>query len=104
MPDEMMPYTRRVSREAPVRPWAFPRNRPAILILLAATLACTGETSSMSSLAPLGEYVTPDAEYSPVQYWDRGEISLNEYCPVTGSPLSTEIEPLYVNGRPIGFC
>lgn len=79
-------------------------NRCTVLAFLVVVLSCTAERSLMDSLEPLGEYVTPDAEYSPVQYWDRGEISLNEHCPVTGSLLSTEIEPLYVNGRPIGFC
>ena len=45
-----------------------------------------------------------DVEYSTMQYSDTGLVSLNQRCPNTGMPLSSDIEPLYVNGRPIGFC
>ena len=41
---------------------------------------------------------------SPIRYDDRELVSLNDQCPVAGDRLTPRIEPLYVNGRPIGFC
>ncbi len=52
----------------------------------------------------LGRFEAPGDEFSPIRYLDRDLASLNDRCPVTRSPLNTAIEPLYVNGRPIGFC
>lgn len=46
----------------------------------------------------------PDATPSRLLYPDSGLHSLNDRCPVTGTALNPSIEPLYVNGRPIGFC
>lgn len=53
---------------------------------------------------PLGVLESPESEFSPVRYKDRDLLSLNTRCPVTDDPLSTVIEPVYANGRPIGFC
>jgi len=44
------------------------------------------------------------AEFSALQYPDTGQVSLNGWCSNTGLPLNLEIEPLYANGSPIGFC
>jgi len=55
-------------------------------------------------LPPLGEFENPDAEFSRVRYTERGLVSLNDHCPVTGARLNPAIAPVYVNGRPIGFC
>ncbi len=33
-----------------------------------------------------------------------GELTVNDLCPVRRRRLSTSIQPLFVNGRPIGFC
>lgn len=52
----------------------------------------------------LGEPVDSEATHSPVRYFDTDLISLNGACPVQGLPVNPIIEPLYVNGRPIGFC
>ncbi len=62
-----------------------------------AALACT-------RTEPPAVAVQPGAEYSALRYLDRDLVSLNDRCPISGTPLNTEIEPLYVNGRPIGFC
>ena len=51
-----------------------------------------------------GVAVEPATEYSPIKYFGTSLVSLNDKCPNTGQPLSSDIEPLYVNGRPIGFC
>ena len=60
-------------------------------------VACGG--AGMSNIS-----VDNHAEYSALQYSDTGLVSLNGWCSNTGLPLSHDIEPLYVNGRPIGFC
>jgi hypothetical protein len=52
----------------------------------------------------LGEPVDPEASHSALRYFDTDLVSLNGACPVQGLPLNPVIEPLYVNGRPIGFC
>ena len=61
------------------------------------TLGCAGAD-------PQAVALEPTAEHSPLRYADTGLVSLNKRCPVTGAPLSPHIEPIYVNGRPIGFC
>jgi hypothetical protein len=33
-----------------------------------------------------------------------GSLSENDLCPVTKRKLSPAFPPVYVNGRPIGFC
>ena len=52
----------------------------------------------------LGAFVDADAGFSPIRYFDRDLVSQNEVCPLTRGRLSPAIEPVYVNGRPIGFC
>ncbi len=46
----------------------------------------------------------PDAEHPFVRYLD-GQVSLNATCAIRrGNKLSRKVPPVYVNGRPIGFC
>jgi hypothetical protein len=61
-------------------------------------------SQSMPDMEPLGEFETPKADLSPVRYWDRDLVSLNDRCPNTQARLNPAIEPIYVNGRPVGFC
>ena len=49
------------------------------------------------------EYVNKELEYSPVRFSD-GEESLNDRCMVRQAKLSLRMPPIYVNGKPIGFC
>ncbi len=44
-----------------------------------------------------------DPEFPRIQYADS-LVSLNDRCIVSQKKLSTKIRPVYVNGRPIGFC
>jgi hypothetical protein len=53
---------------------------------------------------PVAEFVDPDAEFSPLKYFDSGMVTLNDRCPVLKTPLNPKMEAVYVNGRPIGFC
>lgn len=50
-------------------------------------------------------YVLDDTAALPrVRYLD-GQVSLNESCAIRrGSKLNRKIPPVYVNGRPVGFC
>ena len=67
-----------------------------LVLLLVSFAACAPE--------PLGFRENSDSEFSPIRYKDRDLVSLNTKCPVTDDPLNTAIEPVYVNGQPIGFC
>ena len=51
----------------------------------------------------VSEHVDPDAAFSAVRY-ENGQVSLNEQCPVRRTKLNTKLQPLFVNGQPIGFC
>ena len=74
----------------------------ALASLLA--LACGSADSAMGQRPILGEFVDEDAGRSAIRYFDTDAVSLNDVCPVTRDRLNPVIEPLYVNGRPIGFC
>lgn len=46
----------------------------------------------------------PEAAHPLVRYLD-GQVSLNSTCAIRrGNKLSRKVPPVYVNGRPIGFC
>jgi hypothetical protein len=46
----------------------------------------------------------PDPAHPRVRYLD-GQLAENESCAVQlGNKLSRRVPPVYVNGRPIGFC
>ncbi|MEQ1892203.1 MAG: hypothetical protein ABL998_06645 [Planctomycetota bacterium] len=98
---------------------------PALSVLLAS--ACAGRPSApeLALVAPPDEvlpeaapmrpprpldddgvaYVLgPNPLYARVRYLD-GQLSLNESCAIrVENKLSRKIPPVYVNGRPIGFC
>ena len=74
------------------------------LTVVAVLFLSSSCSPSMRPMEPLGEFEEPEAEFSPVRYWDRDLVSLNEQCPNTRARLNPAIEPIYVNGRPIGFC
>ena len=76
------------------------------LILLALTAGLYGcaREAPQEPAASLGEFVDPTAELSALVYHDRSLESLNDHCPIQGGKLGDTIPPVYVNGRPIGFC
>ena len=59
--------------------------------------------AGMSDVA-LAELVDPEAEFSPLRYFDTDLITLNDRCPVRKVGLNPKIRAVMVNGRPIGFC
>ena len=71
--------------------------RSAALVMgLAATLAAVA--------SPAQEVVpTKDPQHPRIRYEDS-LVSLNDRCIVRGGTLNSIFQPVYVNGRPIGFC
>jgi hypothetical protein len=47
--------------------------------------------------------VDTSAQYSPLRYAD-GELSVNNRCPIRRNKLDPKVRPLFVNGKPMGFC
>ena len=45
----------------------------------------------------------PDSLHPRIKYADS-LVSLNHECMVSKRRLSDRIRPVYVNGRPVGFC
>lgn len=82
------------------------RDRPvmaAASALLAAAAACSARPPEL--VPPIGKpaYVDAAAEHPTIRFGD-GLVSANDRCPVTKRKLSLPFPPVYVNGRPIGFC
>ena len=76
-------------------PWAF----AALLPLGLAALVGPGFGVAVGQ-----EYVPEDDPAHPhIRYLDS-LVSLNDRCAVRQGKLSTTYAPVYVNGRPIGFC
>jgi hypothetical protein len=59
-------------------------------------------SQSMPDMEPLGEFETQKDDLSPVRYWDRDLVSRIDRCPNTQARVYPAIEPIYVNGRPVG--
>lgn len=47
--------------------------------------------------------VDTSADFSHLRY-ASGELSLNDRCPVRRDRLNPKVRPLFVNGKPTGFC
>ena len=60
--------------------------------------------SLLPGCGPRHEYVAGDSEKFPRIRFVDSTVSLNDRCPVTRSKLNRKMDPLYVNGQPIGFC
>ncbi|HEX7878419.1 MAG TPA: hypothetical protein VF720_03365 [Candidatus Eisenbacteria bacterium] len=48
-------------------------------------------------------YETADSLHPHIRY-DDGSVSVNDRCAVRMTKLSRSMRPIYVNGKPIGFC
>ena len=93
--------------------------RAARLALVAALTTVAGGAAADDSpmMAPMPErsFLRPELPMEPVyvpgtdekfprlRYAD-GQISLNDRCPVRHVKLNPKMPPVYVNGKPIGFC
>jgi len=50
------------------------------------------------------KYVRGDVRGFPrLEYADE-QVSVNDRCPVRKVKLNLRVAPVYVNGRPVGFC
>jgi hypothetical protein len=90
--------------------WHSFRRRQIRLIALLIAFVGLGVASCSTERQP--EVVT---HTGPISYADAdtlfprlrfadGQVSLNDRCPVRKVKLNRRMPPLYVNGRPIGFC
>ncbi len=70
--------------------------------------AALGAVLALAMLAPAAlfaqRYVpTQDPDHPLMKYGDS-LVSLNDRCVVAGNKLNLKVRPVYVSGRPIGFC
>ena len=68
----------------------------AMVVGLAVTLAAA---ASMAQVA----VPTKDPQHPRIRYEDS-LLSLNDRCMVRGGTLNSVFRPVYINGRPVGFC
>jgi hypothetical protein len=70
----------------------------------AAVLVAAGLATGIAPPATAQTFVpTADPDHPKVMYADS-LISLNDRCVVRGGTLNPNYLPVYVNGRPVGFC
>jgi len=70
----------------------------ALASALGVALAAGPHPASSQTLVP-----TSDLHHPKVRYADS-LVSLNDRCPVRHGTLNPTYAPVYVNGRPVGFC
>lgn len=88
----------------------------ALAALLAGSLAgALADDGMMAPAMPEHSFLKPELPMEPqyvpgtdekfprLRYAD-GQISLNDRCPVRHAKLNPKMAPVYVNGKPIGFC
>ena len=85
------------------------RNRKCLLSMIVVSImaimfACGKEpTARLIDEIGLGEYTDTTLAFPPMRY-ANGETTINDRCPVRKVPLNRRLAPLFVNGRPLGFC
>jgi len=58
---------------------------------------------ALAAGTPAPELSKTPEPFAPIRYED-GAVSENDRCAVSQKRLNTQIPPVYVNGRVIGFC
>ena len=58
----------------------------------------------MAPMRKPAEYTPGSEEAFPLIRYADDLISVNDRCPVRHAKLNLRMEPIYVNGRPVGFC
>lgn len=81
----------------------MPRGTWLPLLLLAAASCAEERPARLVASAKVPSYVDPQAE-KPHILFDDSQVSLNDKCPVRKVKLNLRMPPVYVNGKPIGFC
>jgi hypothetical protein len=83
----------------------FPRS--ITVVAAVAALACAKQEQASEPVREhvvFGEYITPEDSFPQVRYFESGLVSRNDRCAVRKVRLNVKMPPVYVNGRPIGFC
>ena len=81
------------------------RSLDALVAIVA--LSCSKKSESPAeSVAYIayGEYVESTDSFPQIRYFEGGLVSPNDRCAVRKVKMNTKMPPVYVNGRPIGFC
>ena len=78
-------------------------RRTAIALAALTLAACGARPAELLPPAGKADYVDASVEHPRLKFSD-GSVSENEACPVTKRKLSVWFPPVYVNGKPFGFC
>jgi hypothetical protein len=83
-----------------------PKSLQTGILIAAVALMVVGTSGLAASDPPIGEahFVDGDIDTLPRIRFADGLVSLNDRCPVRLVPLNLRMPPVYVNGRPVGFC
>jgi hypothetical protein len=77
--------------------------------MLIVAFGCAGDKEEEAAEKPaeysaVGALVQPADSFPLVRYFEGEQLSLNDKCAVRKVRLNPKMPPVYVNGRPIGFC
>ena len=90
--------------QSPLCSSRLPRGTRLLALLMLAAASCTEERPArLVASAKVPTYVDPAVE-KPLIKFDDEQVSLNDRCPVRKAKLNLKMPPVYVNGKPIGFC
>jgi hypothetical protein len=64
-----------------------------------------GFAATLAAAVSVAQVVVPtkDPQHPRIRYQDS-LLSLNDRCMVRGGTLNPTFRPVYINGRPVGFC
>ncbi len=76
----------------------------SLVVALALVIGC-GTEKTAQQVADIGVAVYTDStlDFPPMQY-SNGQVTINDRCPVRKVPLNRSLTPIFVNGKPLGFC
>ena len=81
-----------------------PTPRCVLPLAVLALASCAEERPArLVASAKVPTYVDAPAALPHILF-DDGQVSLNDQCPVRKAKLNLRMPPVYVNGKPIGFC
>lgn len=75
----------------------------AAIFFVAVLAGCSEQNAQIVSENGPIDFIEPEAEFPRIRFAD-GQVSLNDRCPVRKVKLNRRMPPIYVNGKPIGFC
>ena len=77
-------------------------SRLRLLAQAAAAWLCL--LASWPSVTVAQRYLPTAHPDNPMIKYADSLVSLNDRCAVRSTPMSLTVKPVYVNGRPVGFC